>query len=313
MSEPVVEDPNEFTGEEFGDESTPDVLAKFLDALATERGLQAADRQALEDAANTSSAARSAGESLANQTAVARAHARVEAEDLSSDEQELADLTPDQSQELKESASAVRETVEDLAADATQNKGPLYTRLKLWSWILGLVVATTTSVTAIVAAVLLQKAREQGDPSDGGTDVEDLSPELKALLQQRADEWKALRAGQLCDRISAFADAYAQSILAQVTVVRELKLLLAPADPQEQSSYEAFLVQVAPALGIQAEDAYIATTSVPRYRAVYAFVKATQKPAGAWGAAGPLTSLEAVAVLEIALSRIHVMLKNTGG
>lgn len=207
----------------------------------------------------------------------------------------LRGLTDQQIQDLTDGLKSLKSAVD--AANAPTGKGALYTRTKFWAFVIPSMIALG-SLTAIVTLALTKSS----NPAAKSTDTEDIPQSLKDLFAARAKEWSGKPLPELCDTIRDFCVAYAQSIPAQLVIVRDLKLLVS--DPATQASLEQFALAIAPGLAVEVEGAYIQTLAVPRFPAIYDTIK-TKTVSDGSGSSRALTVPEAVVVMELSLGRVY--------
>ena len=296
-------DDSDFTDEESSEEETEDAL----DELLRERmeDMSEEEKAEMEKVNQEVPSIRSAGGKIANRSAVARADASSPSiSDFSDADTE--GLTKEDLEDLEDGLQDIADAVRDLKN--TPGKGPLYTRMKFWTYVMSATIATGGAVVAVVSLVLRENARESGEPDP--TDTDEISDEMKELLKEKADEWKALSLNDLCDRMSGFAETYAASMLAQLTAIRDLKLLVAT---PPSAALNTFTTSKAPGIAKKIEQSYASTDKRPRFKAIYDEIKAVDLSANpGTGPAEPLTVPEAVVVMELAVAAIYKMIKAMG-
>jgi hypothetical protein len=209
--------------------------------------------------------------------------------------------------DLETSLNNLAEAIKALRAD---DEGVLNTRSKLWNFLLPNGMTAAALILSIVSVAFQLIDRNPKDPKTASKPIDtDLPPELIALLEARAEEWHSLPLVDLCDRIRDFMTAYTGSILAQLTIVRDLEVLVAIPGPDP--TLDDFDKKTAPGLAVEVESAYLAMQAKPRLVAIYDTVKGLKYNGSA------LTVPQALRVMELAIGRIYAAVKalqgGTGG
>ncbi|OOO20246.1 hypothetical protein EFR00_00390 [Rhizobium sophoriradicis] len=287
------------------DESSADQAAEDLDAILDQiiGELTAGQQQQLQQAEAASPSITQAASAIANRTAVAA---------LSRSVPSMADvpdatfrqMTKEQIEDLRSGLDSLQDAVNSIAK--SPGKGPLYTRQKFWAFVIPSVLVAASSITAIIALAISNQSK---NPESDSTDTDEIPEELKQILTERAEEWKNLPLAELCNRMRDFALAYAQSMLAQLVAVRDLKLLVI--DAAKRDELDAFAQKTAPGIAVAVENAYVETEERPRFKTIYDTIK-RWKLQQSDATEVPLTVPQAVIVLELAIARIYSVIKAAG-